>query len=202
MDDLARWLGEQFDADALWAMEASRRYGEPAPEGGAHWQWEDSDTDEIIIPDPGREEVVGGESFRVALRSRETWPTHSVGELPQFAIPEAEEVPSAVGGHIVRWDPARVLREIAIDHELLREYEQLLRAHARHEKAAEELATDIEHENRTGKWEGPGNPGTRQGALRREADYLPAMLHVMERWARSKAAVYNQRPGYREEWRP
>lgn len=104
--------------------------------------------------------------------------------------------------HIAEHDPARALREIGIDHELLREYEQLLRAHARYETAAAELAADIEHENQTGKWEGPGDPGTRQGALRREADYLPAMLHVVERWAKSKAAVYDQRPGYREEWRP
>jgi hypothetical protein len=35
-----------------------------------------------------------------------------VGELPQFALPSTQEVPSAVGGHIVRHDPARVLREI------------------------------------------------------------------------------------------
>jgi hypothetical protein len=104
--------------------------------------------------------------------------------------------------HVELHDPARVLREIAIDRELLREYEQLLRSHARHEKAAEELAADIEHENRTGKWEGPGDPDTRQGALRREADYLPAMLHVVERWAKGKAAVYDQRPGFQEEWRP
>lgn len=112
MDELVRFLTACLDEDALWATEASRRYGEAAPEGGVHWQWEDSDTDETVVPDPGRDEVVGGESFRVSLRSRETWPTHSAGELPQFAIPTAEEVPSAVGGHIVRHDPARVLREI------------------------------------------------------------------------------------------
>lgn len=188
--DLVQWLTAQFDADVLWAMEASRRYGEPAPEGGFHWQWEDSDTDEIVIPDPGRDEHVGGESFRVALRSRETWPTHSVGELPQFAIPEAEEVPSAVGGHIVRWDPARVLREIEVDRELLAEYGRLLRAHAAHKAEAARMT------------EAGDDDPTRIAALRREADYLPAMLHVVERWAKRKAAVYDGRPGYQESWRP
>jgi hypothetical protein len=186
MDDLGRWLTACFDEDTLWATEASRRYGEPAPEGGVHWQWETNSTDEVLTPNPGIEELVGGDNFRVSLRSRETWPTHSVGELPQFAIPVAEEVPSAVAGHIVRHDPARVLREIEVDRELLAEYERLLRAHAAHKAEAARMA------------EAGDDDPTRIAALRREADYLPAMLHVMERWAKQKAAVYVDRPGYAE----
>lgn len=127
MDDLVRWLGQQLDEDELWAREASRRSGEQAPSDGVHWQWTDPETDQVVTPDPARDEFVGGEEgFRVSLRSRETWRTASgVGDLPQFAIPTAEEVPSAVGGHIIRHDPARVLLEIDAKRELLRQYEHL-----------------------------------------------------------------------------
>lgn len=88
--------------------------------------------------------------------------------------------------HIAEWSPARVLREIEAKRELLAEYERLLRAHAAHRKEAARMAT-----------EGDDDP-TRIAALRREADYLPAMLHVMERWAKQKAGVYEARPGYAE----
>ncbi|MFI2761371.1 DUF6221 family protein [Streptomyces echinatus] len=92
--------------------------------------------------------------------------------------------------HIVAHDPARVLREIETDRELLTEYERLLTAHDAHQREAARLAE-----------QGDDDP-IRHAALRREADYLPAMLHVLDRWAKRKAAVYANRPGYREEWRP
>ncbi|MFD7978870.1 DUF6221 family protein [Streptomyces sp. NPDC059071] len=112
--DLVEFLTARLDEDELWATEASRRTGEPAAVGGVHWQWEDHEADEVITPAPDRDEFVGGEDhFRVSLRSRETWPTILSRELPQFAIPTTEEVPSAVGGHIIRHDPARVLAEVA-----------------------------------------------------------------------------------------
>jgi hypothetical protein len=132
-----------------------------------------------------------------------------------FAGPAGEEAVCVAGtgetddpqsmadaAHIARHDPARVLAEIEIDRELLRQYERLLRAHDAHQRAAAELAADIEHEERTGQWEGVGSPDVRQRALRREADYLPAMLRVMETWAKGKAAVHADHPDYREEWRP
>lgn len=142
MDELVRWLGEQYDEDALWAMEASRRNEQQAPAGGVHWQWEDYETDDVVTPDPGQEEFVNGERFRVSLRSRERWPTSSgVGDLPQFASPMAEEIPSAVGGHIIRHDPARVLREIDAKRDLLRLAE---RAHDYHETFTSGFASALE----------------------------------------------------------
>lgn len=90
------------------------------------------------------------------------------------------------GEHIAEWDPARVLREIEIDRELLAEYERLLRAHAAHKAEAARMAEA-----------GDSDP-LRIAALRREADYLPAMLHVMERWAKRKADIYSDREGYAE----
>jgi hypothetical protein len=93
--------------------------------------------------------------------------------------------------HIAEHDPARVLREIEADRELLAEYERLVRAHEAHQKEADRL-------NEAGD-----DDPFRTAALRREADYLPAMLHVLEGWAKRKAAVYRGRPGYRaEEWAP
>ncbi|MGW3427892.1 DUF6221 family protein [Streptomyces melanosporofaciens] len=92
--------------------------------------------------------------------------------------------------HIAAHDPARVLREIDVDRELLGEYERLQRAHQAHQKEVDRMA------------QAEDDDPIRRNALRREADYLPAMLHVLGRWAKGKAAVYADRPGYREEWRP
>lgn len=120
--ELIAFLRARFDEDELWATEASRRQGGPAPEGGVHWRWEDLEADEVLTVDPGRDEYVGGQAFSASLRSREQWPTTSgVGDLPQFAISTAEEVPSAVGGHIVRHDPARILREVEAKREIVRQ---------------------------------------------------------------------------------
>jgi hypothetical protein len=101
------------------------------------------------------------------------------------------DVPAGIGGHVSEHDPRRVLREIDADRELLAEYGRLLDAYAAHQREAARLAEA-----------GKDADVIQLAALRREADYLPAMLHVMERWAKRKAAVYADRPGYREQWRP
>lgn len=112
--ELIDWLLKQIDDDLMWAREASRRGQSQAVEGGVHWQWETPD-DKVVTPDPGLLEFVGEEDggAQVDLRSRETWPTQwGGGELPQFAIHDGVEIPSAVGGHIIRHDPARVIRDL------------------------------------------------------------------------------------------
>jgi hypothetical protein len=127
------FLRARLDEDSLWATEASRRGNGPAVEGGAHWRWEDPSTDRPIEVNPGQDEFVGGERFRVSLRSREEWPTGSgMGPLPQFAIPEAEEVPSAVGGHIVRHDPARVMRDVEAKRQQIAHLERVQAAANKH----------------------------------------------------------------------
>lgn len=87
--------------------------------------------------------------------------------------------------------PARMLREIDADRALLAEYGRLLDAHASHQQEAVRLAEA-----------GADADAFQLAALRREADYLPAMVHVLEVWARRKAAVHADRPGYLESWRP
>lgn len=118
--EMTDWLLQQIDEDLMWAQEASRRGGTLPPNTvqlpvvtGVHWQWETSD-DKVVTPDPALAEFVGEEEgSQVDLRSREKWPAHwSGGTLPQFAIHQAVEVPSAVGGHIIRHDPARVIADL------------------------------------------------------------------------------------------
>lgn len=182
MDDLVRWLGEQFDEDELWAIEASRRGDQPSVEGGVHWRWMNTATDEEIVPDPERESYVGEMAEAAAdLRSRETWPTASgIGELPQFAIRYSEEVPSAVGSHIVRHDPARVLREINAKR-------QLVKLHGRATLHAGGGARYFD---------------TSTVCRSCEANYQFPELSWPCPTLRLLALPYADRPGYREEWRP
>ncbi|MFF0009561.1 DUF6221 family protein [Streptomyces tibetensis] len=124
---LADFNDARLDEDELWATEASRRDSEQAPDGGVHWHWVANSNDQEITPDPSRESYVGEDAEEaVSLRSRETWPTTSgVGDLPQFAL-YADEVPSAVGGHIIRHDPARVLAEVAAKRVLIANWRELI----------------------------------------------------------------------------
>lgn len=122
---LADFNDARLDEDELWATEASRREGEQAHHSGVHWNWVSRDTDQEITPDPSREANVGDEAGEaVSLRSREKWPG-AVGELPQFAL-YADEVNSAVGGHIIRHDPARVLADVAWKRLLIANWRALI----------------------------------------------------------------------------
>ena len=109
---MTEWLLRQIEDDLTWAREASRRGQGPHIETGVHWQWETSD-DRVVTPEPGTEEFVGeSEGSQVDLRSREEFATRHVGAMPQFAVCQAVEIPSAVGGHIIRHDPARVIADL------------------------------------------------------------------------------------------
>ncbi|MYW49608.1 DUF6221 family protein [Streptomyces sp. SID161] len=85
----------------------------------------------------------------------------------------------------------QTLREIDADRALLAEYSRLLDSHAAHQRESARLAEA-----------GDDADVFQLNALRREADYLPAMLHVLERWAKRKAVAYDDHPDYRQEWRP
>jgi len=179
--DVVRWVGEQFNEDELWAIEASRQGDKSSAEGGVHWRWMNTATDEEIVPDPERESYVGEMAeAAVDLRSRETWPTASgIGELPQFAIRYSEEVPSAVGGHIVRHDPARVLLEIDAKRQLIARGGPFC----------------------TSNCDEPGNE-----PMDPDTNWTAPLEHHLDCAAYKAAGVlalpYSDRPGYREEWRP
>lgn len=111
--EIVAFLTRCLDEDELWAMEASRDgWDNPVPEGGVHWQWVRSEGDIVVEIDTTTMEYVD-EGRGISLRSRETFPSkYNKWSLPQFAISSAEEVPVAVGGHILRHDPAHVLAEV------------------------------------------------------------------------------------------
>ncbi|MFF4479473.1 DUF6221 family protein [Streptomyces sp. NPDC001520] len=74
--------------------------------------------------------------------------------------------------HVAEWDPARVLREIDAKRQILRDLEQ-----------AELTLSKAE----------PGTP---------PHDLMTGAVNLLRRTVRLHAEVYDQRPGYREEWRP
>lgn len=177
--DIATWLGRQLDEDAMWAREASRdRHGDVPT--GSHWQWVNNHDDRVLTPDPAAEEWLDedSEAGQPALRSVEEFDAGSY-ELPQFPIHNAEEILTVVAGHIVRHDPASVLRDVAAKRKIL-----------------------VAH------WDGHGCPTCLiEMDADEDTDGNQHQYPVMHwttpcpttRWL---AAAYDGRPGYKDEWRP
>jgi hypothetical protein len=175
--DLAAWLladDGPIAEDEAWARSACGRPGEaPAVDGGEHWQWECGD-DHVVTPDPAAGEsltcpVCG--DYNASLRSVELYPTDSVGPLPTFAVPYAQEIPTTVAGHLIRWDPARVLAECAAKRAVVEEWQ----------------AAVAEFEA------GPQHYGE-------EALVNETVMTALGPVVRILAQPYAGRPGWREEW--
>jgi hypothetical protein len=111
---LRAFIEARLAEDELWALAASAtRDGKTQP-GGVHWTWATGDNWDPVQPDPLQPYMGGYDgqwSQAVTLRSVEEWDT-SVGPMP-LHIADSEELRTADGAHIVRHDPARVLREVA-----------------------------------------------------------------------------------------
>lgn len=172
--DLAAWLladDGPIAEDEAWARSGGRAAG------GEHWVWQCSECDTDITPDPSREEFLQCprcESWRVAVRSRETYPTDSVGPLPTFVISYAEEQRSEAAGHVVRWDPARVLAECAAKRRIIEEHDNVNDGNC---------GTCV-----VGHWGYPTNGGASPARWP-----CPTLLAL--------AQPYAGRPGWREEWK-
>jgi hypothetical protein len=114
--ELVDWLRAQLDEDEQWALAAK----------SVHWQWVYNETDEVVTPDPvlhghltARDRYGDEVTRNMDLCSIEQEQTN-VGELPvAWPVRYAEEVDSAAAGHIVRWDPARVMAEVAAKRQIL-----------------------------------------------------------------------------------
>lgn len=104
--------------------------------------------------------------------------------------------------HIARYDPSRALLEVEAGRRLVDRYSRLLEERDRHEAAVAEWKAGVDHEARTGRWAGVGNPGSRSHALLREGDYLTAMIPVVRELVMAKAAVWSTHPDYLKEWTP
>ncbi|MFI8865331.1 DUF6221 family protein [Streptomyces sp. NPDC053707] len=124
MDDLVTFLRARLDEDDLWATEASRTAGsDQIPDGGDHWGWTADDTDTCLTPVPSNESTLGYEveTCYATLCSYDDADSSPLSELtsPAQFILHAKKVPSAAAGHIIRHDPARVLREVEAKRRLL-----------------------------------------------------------------------------------
>lgn len=93
---------------ALIASPDDDRSGTERGEKPDHWQWVCTETD-VPVPVEDIEEAIGYQNL--GLRSIEHYPT-SVGPLPNFVIWHVEEYSTGLQ-HIVRHDPARVMRGAA-----------------------------------------------------------------------------------------
>lgn len=126
-DPIVAWLTAQLDEEEWWAREASRCEFDsptPPPTGGVHWRWVDADSDEVLPLDPALDAMLA-EGGRVRMESAEEFETGSVGQLPAFAVSYCEEVRTVIAGHIVRHDPARVLREVAAKRQIIDMHEAM-----------------------------------------------------------------------------
>lgn len=128
MITLVDFLEARLAEDEAWALAASAPYehaveGSTVPPGGVHWTWVNGEDWSPLTADPAVDDKIGGRDLYgcdVNLASVERWPLRraqpEIGQLPR-TFPRAVaysmvEVDSAAAGHIVRHDPARVLREV------------------------------------------------------------------------------------------
>ncbi len=121
-NDLVEFLRARLDEDEQWALAASKPYphaeGNPQiPAEGLHWQWGVGPNWDPVEIDPATQEFVddGGETS--VLISVETWRSDR-WEMPR-RYGTVEEMDAAAGGHIVRHDPARVLRDVEAKRRIL-----------------------------------------------------------------------------------
>jgi hypothetical protein len=183
VDELVAFVLRCVDEDELWAKAASAdRDGKTTVPAGVHWTWAVGAQWEPVEADPLQPYMGGYDgqwSNPVVLRTVEEWPLDWGGPdntLP-VKIAESEELRTADGAHIALHDPARVLREVESKRALIKEI-------GNH-------AAKID-----GEW----------GCCHSGPDILAGRcpeMKVHEITAlRLLAAVYSDRPGYREEWKP
>jgi hypothetical protein len=134
--ELREFIEQRIAEDEAWARAASQPYpyaadSAKAPEGGVHWTWTVGDNYTPVTPDPAVDDTVGGpEEYgrNVSLISVEEWPTESsdhgwpAHSMPRRVATEMVEVDSSAAGHIVRHDPARVLRDVEAKRRILAAY--------------------------------------------------------------------------------
>jgi hypothetical protein len=180
------WLRQQLDEDGAWARAASRAYpyadeGSAPPPDGAHWRWGAGENWEPVTIDPAASEFVAEPGYSCSLVTVEEWPTTMrlddgtsvhTRMMPLSYAENIVEMDAAAGGHIVRHDPARVLREVEAKWRIIELYEYAVAAW---ELDRMKLDPPTVH-------------------LGEKTMALAAILAL--------ALPYADRPGYREEWRP
>lgn len=114
MDDLVRWLGEQLDEDERIARAAIRAVGDVpgGVPGAADWRFGNAFTDE------------GGTYWQITTMPPDA-DVFGVVELIGSGMSGGGAHEPEIARHAVEHDPARVLREIEADRELLRQYAEV-----------------------------------------------------------------------------
>lgn len=130
---LIEFLRVRLNEDEQWALAASKPcpYAEGhtrVPAGGLHWRWGvGPDWDPVEI-DPAVQEFVDEDADSCVLLSVETWQSTT---SPNWVLPRrygsVEEMDAAAAAHIVRHDPARVLREVEAKRRMIAECEATIR---------------------------------------------------------------------------
>lgn len=134
MTTLADKIRAAIDETEAWARAASQTYeyadeGSTAPEGGVHWCWVTGEDWDPVTPDPVTMQFLEGPdgSWAANLATVEEWPsTLRIDEertrttmMRRVYANSVEEMNPAAAGHIVRHDPAAVLRRCAADRKIL-----------------------------------------------------------------------------------
>jgi hypothetical protein len=202
VNDLISWLRQQLDDDERWALAANQPYrhadeGSKAPEGGVHWCWVTGDEWETTTPDPAVDEFVTEAGYPCWLVTVEEWPvTYRMADgtplrtrmAPRSYADQIVEMDAAAAGHIIRHDPARVLRQVQAHRAILDEYEHQVALKAENSAKFVAMTKDPaldqqEFTNvKTHGWELSG----RVAALKFAVDTL--------------FSIYSDRDGYKEEW--
>jgi hypothetical protein len=137
--DIVEFLKARLDEDEAWARAANQAYpyaddeDKTLPDGGVHWRWVAGMAWDTVVPDPVTDPngLVGFDQGHVNLATVEEWPTGSFGRtMPRTYANEIVEMDSSAAGHIIRHDPARVLRDIAAKRALLEAYGRNLTSEA------------------------------------------------------------------------
>lgn len=135
MTDLIGRINAAIDQDEAWALAACKAYpyatDQTVPAEGVSWIWVGKEHHDPATVDPVLSEFVEDEAgtLGVNLATVQEWPTNHRPMRHTYAN-EIVEMEAAAAGHIVRHDPARVLRQVAAHRILLREILNLERRHA------------------------------------------------------------------------
>lgn len=186
MTTLVEFVEQRLAEDEAWALAASQPYEYAAetatvPPDGVHWTWVVGEDWTPITPDPAVDDKVGGEEHygcSVNLASVEQWPNQGsdhgrpVRMMRRTVAHSMVEVDSSTAGHIVRHDPARVLREVQAKRRVL----------ARH------------YRDERGDCEGCGFTGDLDDARTSAGEHCPELLDM--------ALAFADHPDYDPSWSP
>lgn len=124
--ELREFIEARLAEDELWALAASAppSYANaPTVAGGAHWTWATGDWWTPYTVDPLEEFIgEGADWLAPTLVTVEEWTNETSSRPFRHSVLSAEEVRTSDGGHIVRHDPARVLREVAAKRAILKRH--------------------------------------------------------------------------------